>query len=95
MNQTFIFPYKISVFHDKKGMDILENEYFNEVYVRKRVGSKLELLRQNYVFCRNEEQMLLSQIEYTEENSFCKVNGSMILRFHRLYEIWPIIYGLC
>ena len=67
-----------SIFNDKNGMKILENIFLNTRYVRKDNDSKLELLRQNYVFCRNEKEMLLSGKEYPEENTFCQANGSKI-----------------
>ena len=61
-------------------MKILENSFMDTIYVRKTNDSNLQLLRKNYVFCRNENEMLLSNKEYPEENSFCQAYGSMIYR---------------
>ena len=62
-------------------MEIKENFEINEFYVWKRDEEhpKLELVRQNYVFCRNETNMLLSPTEHAEVNTFCKVKRSNIL----------------
>ena len=66
-------------------MIIRENDLTNEYYAWNRNGKnpKLELVRQNYVFCRNEKEMILSKTEYAEENSFCEVKRSLI--FCRLF----------
>ena len=68
--------FALSIFNDKNGMKILENTFMDTIYVRKTNDSKLELLRENYVFCRNEKEMLLSRMQYPEENSFCQAFGS-------------------
>ena len=77
----------ISVFNNEKSMKIIENFETNEFYVWNRNGkhSKLELVRQNYVFCRNEKNMLLSPTEHAEVNSFCEVKRSLIF--------CPMIHG--
>ena len=72
--------FAFSIFNDKDGMKILENTFMDTIYVRKTNDSKLQLLRENYVFCRNENEMLLSHKEYPEENYFCQAYGSMIYR---------------
>ena len=61
-------------------MKIIENSETNEFYIWKRNGkhSKLELVRRNYVFCRNEKNMLLSPTEHPEVNSFCEVKRSLM-----------------
>ena len=72
--------YSFSVFNNEKSMKIIENFETNEFYIWKRNGkhSKLELVRRNYVFCRNEKNMLLSPTEHAEVNSFCEVKRSLI-----------------
>ena len=59
-------------------MIIRENAETNEHFAWNRNGEhpKLELIRQNYVFCRNEKGMMLSATEHAEENSFCQVKRS-------------------
>ena len=57
-------------------MKILENTFMDTIYVRKNNDSKLELLRENYVFCRDEKEMILSHKQYPEENSFCQAYWS-------------------
>ena len=59
-------------------MIIRENAETNEHFTwnRNEKDPKLELVRQNYVFCRNEKEMILSKTEHAEENLFCEVKRS-------------------